>query len=270
MTARNHERIEELLALAALEGLTPEQMAELRGMGVTDAEIEASELAAAAAAVALMGKPEPMPSSLRASILANSASHVASGKPNLKLRGGPPPSSRPMPRPASGGIIPWMGWLAAAAAIILAVSAWWPSGRVAPTPADAGQRRLALLAQPDVLQASWSDWGEAPAVAGVQGDVVWSPSRQEGYMRFRGLQPNDPAQAQYQLWIVDGDRGVPLQVPPVDGGVFDVADSGEVIVPINAKLPVGQAVAFAVTVEPPGGVVVSDQSKRVVVAMVSR
>ena len=50
---------------------------------------------------------------------------------------------------------------------------------------------------------------------------------------------------------------------PVDGGVFDIAAqaaaTGEVIIPIDAKLPVGDARIFAITVEPPGGVVVSDR-----------
>jgi hypothetical protein len=44
----------------------------------------------------------------------------------------------------------------------------------------------------------------------------------------------------------------------VDGGVFDVpANSGEVVIPIHAELPILKLAAFAVTVEKPGGVVVS-------------
>ena len=86
-------------------------------------------------------------------------------------------------------------------------------------------------------------------------------------MRFSGLKPNDPDREQYQLWIVDASRGEPLKVPPVDGGVFDAGAGGDVIVPIAPKLPVGKAFAFAVTIEPPGGVVVSDQSRKVVLAV---
>lgn len=45
---------------------------------------------------------------------------------------------------------------------------------------------------------------------------------------------------------------------PVDGGVFDVpANAGEVVIPIRASLMVRKPAAFAVTVEKPGGVVVS-------------
>ena len=52
----------------------------------------------------------------------------------------------------------------------------------------------------------------------------------------------------------------------VDGGVFDVTSTGEVIVPITAKLRVDDATLFAVTVEQPGGVVVSKREHIVVAA----
>jgi hypothetical protein len=45
-----------------------------------------------------------------------------------------------------------------------------------------------------------------------------APSR-PGVMRLRGLLANDPAVAQYQLWIFDAERDDRF---PVDGGVFDV------------------------------------------------
>ena len=70
-----------------------------------------------------------------------------------------------------------------------------------------------------------------------------------------GMAANDPANAQYQLWIIDPDR----DARPVDGGVFDVpAGAAEVIVTIDAKLAIARPTAFAVTLEKPGGVVVSD------------
>ena len=82
-------------------------------------------------------------------------------------------------------------------------------------------------------------------------------------MRFANLAPNDPKLSQYQLWIFDKQRD---EKYPVDGGVFDVTATGEVIVAISAKLPVGDAVLFAVTVEAPGGVVVSKRERIVVTA----
>jgi hypothetical protein len=51
----------------------------------------------------------------------------------------------------------------------------------------------------------------------------------------------------------------------VDGGVFDVpANAGEVIIPIRAALMVRKPAAFAVTLEKPGGVVVSGREHVIV------
>jgi hypothetical protein len=85
-------------------------------------------------------------------------------------------------------------------------------------------------------------------------------------MRFRDLLANDPDQYQYQLWIFDAERD---ERYPIDGGVFDVRGDGEeVIVPIRAKLQVLQPAMFAVTVERPGGVVVSNRERICLVAKV--
>ena len=75
---------------------------------------------------------------------------------------------------------------------------------------------------------------------------------------------NDPGVEQYQLWIIDPRR----DDEPIDGGVFDISKSGEVIVPINAKLDVISPQAFAVTIEKPGGVVVSTQERLPLLAKV--
>jgi hypothetical protein len=54
----------------------------------------------------------------------------------------------------------------------------------------------------------------------------------------------------------------------VDGGTFDVSATGEVVIPINAKLKAKSPEMFAVTMEKPGGVVVSKREKIVAVAKV--
>jgi len=161
-------------------------------------------------------------------------------------------------------------WVAAAACLALAVGAvLWARGREpaqvatpAPTPPPPSEARAELLASGDTAMLPWKSTGDA-AAQGASGDVVWSPTQQRGYMRFRGLAPNDPRVSQYQLWIFDKQRDEKF---PVDGGVFDVDGTGEVIVPISAKLRVGDAVLFAVTVEAPGGVVVSKRERIVVTA----
>jgi hypothetical protein len=130
---------------------------------------------------------------------------------------------------------------------------------------DAAAARGQLAAQRFVLRRNWAPAGD-PVGREVQGDVVWDARTQTGYMRFTGLRRNDPATEQYQLWIFDGRRD---ERYPVDGGVFDVrGDGAELVVPIRARLPVGTPLAFAVTIERPGGVVVSDRSRVVVIARV--
>jgi Anti-sigma-K factor rskA len=128
-------------------------------------------------------------------------------------------------------------------------------------PPTAAEERAALLAKSDSLKITFGATKD-PAAAGVTGDVVWDPVTQRGFLHFVGLAPNDPALHQYQLWIFDGGRDKRY---PVDGGVFDIpANATEVVVPIHAALPVLSAKAFAVTVEKPGGVVVSGREHVVV------
>jgi anti-sigma-K factor RskA len=123
-----------------------------------------------------------------------------------------------------------------------------------PAPPSAAEQRAELLAKSDSIKIVLGATKD-PAAAGVTGDVVWDPVTQRGFAHFVGLAPNDPALHQYQLWIFDGGRDKRY---PVDGGVFDMPQAAtELIIPIHAALPVLSAKAFAVTVEKPGGVVVS-------------
>ena len=84
-------------------------------------------------------------------------------------------------------------------------------------------------------------------------------------MRFRGLPKNDGSKETYQLWIFDKTQ---KKETPIDGGTFDVTTDGEVIIPINAKLKAQGPALFAITIEKPGGVVVSDRKKLAALAKV--
>jgi hypothetical protein len=165
------------------------------------------------------------------------------------------------------------GWLAAAACLVLAIFAWQrsPSPPVVPVaevpppspvtapplpepPPTPAEERAALLAKSDSLKIPLAATKD-PAAAGMSGDVVWDPVTQRGFLHFTGLAANDPAVHQYQIWIFDTGRDKRY---PIDGGVFDVpANAAEVVIPIRAALMVRKLAAFAVTVEKPGGVVVS-------------
>lgn len=132
-------------------------------------------------------------------------------------------------------------------------------------PAVLAERRRQLLEVPDSIQIAWQpfDLPDAPAEQRtVQGDVVWSDELQLGYIRFVGLEPNDPNVEQYQVWVID-ERGLEQKV---SGGVFNASADGEVIVPIEPGIDVGRVALFAITVENPGGTWVPDLERRVVVA----
>ncbi len=132
-------------------------------------------------------------------------------------------------------------------------------------PAQLAENRRQLLTVPDAIQVAWQpfDLPDAPAEQqGVQGDVVWSDELQEGYIRFVGLEPNDPNVEQYQVWVID-ERGLEQKV---SGGVFNANAEGEIIVEIVPGIDVGRVGLFAITVENPGGTWVPDLSRRVVVA----
>ncbi len=150
----------------------------------------------------------------------------------------------------------YAGWFAAAAAAVLALVAWWPKTESTTTQAE---QRTLLLARADAQKVAAA--GQAPFAPGASGDVVWSNVAQAGFLRLVGAPVNDPKVQQYQLWIFDE-----AQEHPVDGGVFDVTADGEVLIPIDAKLRVSKPTLFAITLEKPGGVVVSDRQRIAIVA----
>jgi anti-sigma-K factor RskA len=238
-------RLEELLADRALVGLERHESDEL-GALLADARLDdptAHELVAAAVDLALGPvRFEPLPAALRSRVLADAEELLG---PSARAAAMPPTGSHPSPaRPSPA-------WWVALAAAALALIGWWPRLSSTGAPA-AGAERAALLASADALRL---DWSATDLAIGATGDVVWSQARQRGYLRIAGLPVNDPATSQYQLWIFDDERA-----HPVDGGVFDAAP-GEILVPIDAKLDVAAPTLFAVTIEKPGGVVVSDRER---------
>ena len=118
-----------------------------------------------------------------------------------------------------------------------------------------------MESNPDMIKASWSG-GNYPGSKEVEGDIVWSDSEQAGYMRFQGLPVNDREAETYQLWIFDESQD---EKTPIDGGTFDIDQNGEVVIPVNAKLTARHPKMFAVTMEKPGGVVVSKREKVVAI-----
>jgi hypothetical protein len=162
------------------------------------------------------------------------------------------------------------GWFVAAACFLIAVAGWWPrlgawspfakGNPVGQFSAEWSRQHLLDIGGQAVRRWPWS----AAGAPGVSGDVVWDNSKQVGFLTFTGLEPNDSLRHQYQLWIVDATRDDRY---PVDGGVFDVpATTSPVVIPVRATVPVREPLAFVVTVEKPGGAVVSGRERVVAVA----
>jgi hypothetical protein len=158
----------------------------------------------------------------------------------------------------------WLGWsLAGAFGAMLLFNTLsnqvsFEAERGAPVVATVEQQFDELVASSgDVIRSRWVSPSEDKEL-GFEGEVVWSDSKQKGFMKFKGLPPNDKSKETYQLWIFDENQKAET---PIDGGIFDGATEGELIVPIQAKLEVKNAQLFAITVEKPGGVVVSDRQR---------
>lgn len=109
---------------------------------------------------------------------------------------------------------------------------------------------------PQSVRWSWEPTKDDHVVGEVRGEAIFDPESSRGLLLIEGLAVNDPKQEQYQLWIFDAARD---ERYPVDGGVFDVPSCGHAVIPIQAKLNVTEPKLFAVTIERPGGVVVSDR-----------
>ena len=259
-------RLVDLWTDRAVFGLDPEEereLARLQGGDGADAWDEAAELEQAAAVVAMLHAArqiQPLPPDLRARLEGGARAYFAvraeAARPTRPVaEHKPAPKLVPPPAPARAN---WGLVTLAAAASVAAILGWWPrtvepsSPQVAVAPV-AAELRQQLLGESGTLlvAAQGTDFAK-----GASGDVVWQPRAQSGWMRLVGMPVNDPTVEQYQLWIFDE-----TQKHPVDGGVFNVGASGELLVPIDAKLRVAKPTLFAITIEKPGGVVVSDRER---------
>jgi anti-sigma-K factor RskA len=234
-------------------------------MGVGGPALEGVDLEQAAAALAAgLARArglEPMPEAVAKRALAEAAAHVGAGATRVHAQ----VATRTLRLGA------WTGWATALAAAAALAAVWFRGPRVerievavpapavvveAPSPAE-GMAEMMARVQPVALEAT-----EHPLAGRAEGAVVWDGREQRGYLKVEGLAPVDPTKGVYQLWIFDRRRD---ERYPVDGGVFTVSGDEAVVVPIRAPLEVAEPTLFAVTLEPPGGVVVSDR-KRILLA----
>ena len=290
-------RLVELLVQRAVDGLSSAERAELKQLLSEDKYADAGRFEYTAAALLLAGDvdqgDEELPNDLRDRLMAQAETFEDTMSPQprqitaeprvISIAGrtrtppaaaaSPAKASSPSPLRKPSSLQAKAGWFAAAASVLIALAGWWPriqdgdqGALETPVASTLQLQREQLLAQEGVVQRTWRTTQD-PAASGVTGDVVWDPQSQEGYLRFRGLQANNANELQYQLWIFDGTRDERF---PVDGGVFDISTSqGEVIIPIKANLEIRDPAMFAVTIEKPGGSVVSSRDRIVVLAPVA-
>jgi len=233
------DRLYDLLALQATAPLSDVETGELAVLLAKWPHVMSDEFEQAAAAVqlaALPGALEPLSQVLSAKLSAQALPYIQVAIPIRK------PS----------GFMIWGGW-AVAASLLLALG-WLMLDR---RPNEAAPPLSPITQRTQLLAGGAKEYRTKPGTS--TGSVVWDAVTQRGVLQLVGLTRNDPANAQYQLWIVDAGR---THREPVDGGVFDVNTDGTATVAIKPALTVREPSAFAVTVEPPGGVVVSERGRR--------
>ena len=263
MSTEDKEKMLDLLCDKFVYGLSEEDARELEKLGIDPKESESIEQTVAALSLAGLDTEAEMPEKLREKLIGDANIYFSSSEGEREAI---------LEREVilDGGSRSWFGWLgwaaAAAASIALVFSLMVPRGenRVdlpqTPTPEvrpDVREQRQQLMASAGVIMAEWKG-GNMPGAPKISGDVVWSDAEQTGYMRLVGLPMNDKSKETYQLWIYDETQD---KKTPIDGGVFDITSDGEVIIPIDAKLKAKNPATFAITVEKPGGVVVSKGEK---------
>lgn len=266
MNELESEKMLDLLIAKATCGLSEEETKLLRELEQTFPDLEndnSFELTAANISIANLETSEAMPAHLQAKILADADKHFVSAETEefQKTFAFKPKRS----------VWQWLGWaFAAAACAVLAFNIWTTRlnpkvekvyVQITPTPTPPAKQQFEqLLAAADAVKTTMTNPKDPSEVFG---DVVWSDSAQKGFVRLRGVPVNDKTREQYQLWIVAANQN---EKTPVDGGVFDISETGEVIIPIDAKVKVEKPSAFAITAEKPGGVVVSKGEKVMAVA----
>ncbi len=241
----------ELLLDRTLQGLDPTEAAELARLTPPPDHPDDLAVELAAAALDLTSFPNgnlpDLPPELATRIERNAARFLAdpAGRRGVSVVGR-----------RLGRVVPWLGWVAAAASLALLVHDRGIGPRPVPVVAltdDPIPRapRVQLVASTH------------PLARGASGSLAWDGARQEGALQVAGLAPVDPASGCYQLWIFDSSRD---RRYPIDGGMFTVprakqGGSADQVVRIHPQIPVRAATLFAITLEPPGGVVVSDRER---------
>ena len=150
----------------------------------------------------------------------------------------------------------WLGWAAAAAVIVFALSLWRENAGLRDSLASAGSQAAESKRQLEELRkiAAPIIEPEAQRVTLVAAKTPPQPQGKAFYLRNRNSlvflannMPPLPPQKAYELWLI------PTKGNPIPAGVFKPDSRGSATV-VNPPLPAGtEAKAFAITVENESG-----------------
>ncbi len=253
MTGPGHDSIRDDLGLYALGALDADARASFEVHLATCPECRA-ELAQIAPVIEALSQSVPQvdpPAGLRDRVLA--LVH---------------PAGRTASAPSVGGVARW-AWLAAAAAVVISVGLGGYAMRLqariddlssqlsaadralqaareetieARRALDGAQSDVRVLLAPDLTRVVLAGEGSTPAASGR---AYYSPS--EGLLfTARNLRALPESQV-YQLWLVTA-------AAPVSAGLLPLETTGSTTVLLQPPAGAGAPVAFAVTIEPAGGV----------------
>ncbi|WP_109487225.1 anti-sigma factor [Occallatibacter savannae] len=242
------------LALYALQALSPEEMAAVRAH-VSGCDVCRAELARAEgdlAMLALSVDQQPLPAGARERFVQRIKSESKAGA--VENRRAEPIAIDRAPRSRSTG---WIGWLAAAAALIVAAALGFEVSSLKARLQES-ESRMAALQTSESREKQVAEVLTAPAAQKVVLTAPKTPPAPTGrvvYLAARGgliLQASNlapvPAGKAYELWVIPADGSA-----PIPAGVFkpDLAGNGSVVLP---EIPQGvQAKAFGVTLEDAAG-----------------
>lgn len=225
---RNHERIEELVALRALGALEAADHAALEaalaehGPECADCRRLTAEYEETAARLAFSLDPVPLRRGMADEILAAPREPV--GHPSERA------SVRAIERPRS--LRRWQRVLAAAAALVLFGGGWVLGSLTSGGPSEEAEGLVRAL----------SEGASVVRFEGARGDlaIAYRPGRSGVYVLGANL-PTPPEGRAYELWMIQGEEVLP-------GPCLRPEADGRLLAFVDAEL--GTTDAMAVTVEP--------------------
>ena len=267
MEPTRHEELRQMTGAYVLDALEPAERAEFAAHLATCAECRAEvrSLSAVAAGLPYTVPQIDPPLALRQRVLTSVGARDTSPR-SMGVAVEPK-------RGATRGAFASAGWLGIAALLVIAVSlgTYAVSLRqrlagieqrlqdaivrldrterqldAASREAQAAQVRLTVLTASDLLQVNLAGQAAAP---GASGRAFWSRSR--GLLFAASQLPPLPAGRTYQLWFVE--RTAPA-ISAVSAGLVKPDEAGRVAVGFDNPPNLPQFAAFALSIEPEGGV----------------